>query len=797
MAPVTSRKWECAVVGFILVIASYLLFVPPIVGGADDGDYDRLIVRVGLAPPAGLSVDNYYNCWLIVPWSIVSDRPARSSLYFSTGEFPVWAAIVLHKAATSATTLDIRWVAGVHLALLLGLVLAVLRSARKLPVAAYFAIAAGLVLVCTDSEYLSYFNSFYGESAALLGVFALVAAGLAAVTADDPSWLHMAALVLAAAFLAGSKAQNAILGIFAACWIVWLFKGKPAQRYASIVAGLALVCFSGFVLTRAPAPESNLFTAIYGRVLPNSPDPPGALAELGLDRKTAAWTNQSYWEVRSRFAGLFPGKATRFGLLRFYLRHPLMDLRMAQQALTFSNDVLYLGNYPKETGAPCVTRTRAFTEYDRFRMQLASVWFLFPLLAANVAVVFIWQNRMASLLATLGIMAAGAFLLGAFVDSDPQKHLFTFNLLFDVLFFADLSAAAAAFARISANATPKSYRGRGSKGSKLAIALFLLVPLGIAVRLDVISKGSLNGTVSGLNLATGKPAAQSSTYPGSSSTGAAAAVDGSTDGYFFHGSVTSTNLDPNAWWQVDLGASKAIGSIVIWNRTDCCSSRLSDYWIFLSDTPFSPSDTPDTLQKRPGTWKSHQTVVPDPSTTIRTAGAKGRYVRVQLTGTDYLSLAEVQVSASGPNLAVGKPATQSSTYPGSTSGVDVAVDGNIDGYFLHGSVTSTNADRNAWWQVDLGASEPIGSIVIWNRTDCCPSRLSDYWVFLSDTPFNPSDTPATLQKRAGTWKSHQTAVPDPSTTIRTAGANGRYVRVQLAGTDYLSLAEVQVFGAGQ
>src|ERR1017187_10510754 len=101
MAPVTSRKWECAVVGFILVIASYLLFVPPIVGGADDGDYDRLIVRVGLAPPAGLSVDNYYNCWLIVPWSIVSDRPARSSLYFSTGEFPVWAAIVLHKAATS------------------------------------------------------------------------------------------------------------------------------------------------------------------------------------------------------------------------------------------------------------------------------------------------------------------------------------------------------------------------------------------------------------------------------------------------------------------------------------------------------------------------------------------------------------------------------------------------------------------------------------------------------------------------------------------------------------------------
>ena len=120
-------------------------------------------------------------------------------------------------------------------------------------------------------------------------------------------------------------------------------------------------------------------------------------------------------------------------------------------------------------------------------------------------------------------------------------------------------------------------------------------------------------------------------------------MDGSTDGNFSAGSVTATNPDPNAWWQVDLGASTAIGSIVIWNRTDCCASRLSDYWVFLSDTPFSSSDTPATLQKRAGTWKSHQTLVPDPSTTITTAGAKGRYVRVQLSGTGYLSLAEVQV----------------------------------------------------------------------------------------------------------------------------------------------------------
>jgi hypothetical protein len=49
-----------------------------------------------------------------------------------------------------------------------------------------------------------------------------------------------------------------------------------------------------------------------------------------------------------------------------------------------------------------------------------------------------------------------------------------------------------------------------------------------------------------------------------------------------------------------------------------------------------------------------------------------------------------------------------------------------------------------------------------------------------------------LQGRAGTWSSHQTAAPIPGTTISVPGALGRYVRVQLSGTNLLSLAEVQV-----
>lgn len=143
-------------------------------------------------------------------------------------------------------------------------------------------------------------------------------------------------------------------------------------------------------------------------------------------------------------------------------------------------------------------------------------------------------------------------------------------------------------------------------------------------------------------------------------------------------------------------------------------------------------------------------------------------------------------------------ATQSSTFAGPAGSSNnpysaaAAIDGSTDGNFSDNSVATTNQEANPWWQVNLGLSRAIGAIRIWNRTDCCASRLSDYWVFVSDTPFQANDTPATLQNRAGTWSSHQITAPNPSTTIP-VNATGGYVRVQLSGTDFLSLAEVQIF----
>ena len=144
------------------------------------------------------------------------------------------------------------------------------------------------------------------------------------------------------------------------------------------------------------------------------------------------------------------------------------------------------------------------------------------------------------------------------------------------------------------------------------------------------------------------------------------------------------------------------------------------------------------------------------------------------------------------NLARGKVATQSSTLAAQAS-ADKANDGNVDGVYANLSVSHTNSEANAWWEVDLGASHALGAVRLWNRTDCCADRLTNFYLLVSDTPMQGRAL-SSLLADASVWRSQYSGTAPRATLFATAGARGRYVRVQLAGTNFLQLAEVEVHG---
>ncbi len=132
-----------------------------------------------------------------------------------------------------------------------------------------------------------------------------------------------------------------------------------------------------------------------------------------------------------------------------------------------------------------------------------------------------------------------------------------------------------------------------------------------------------------------------------------------------------------------------------------------------------------------------------------------------------------------------------------------AADGNTDGALANSSITAQG--NSPWWQIDLGSSQPVSTIRVWNRTDrdcggvLCPTRLTNFHVFVSDVdPRTISDDPNVLKTDARIHDYVNTGVGAKVTSFQTLNGtfepiSGRFVRVQLTNPGILSLAEVQVF----
>ena len=180
------------------------------------------------------------------------------------------------------------------------------------------------------------------------------------------------------------------------------------------------------------------------------------------------------------------------------------------------------------------------------------------------------------------------------------------------------------------------------------------------------------------------------------------------------------------------------------------------------------------------------------STKFRTIeGSFGQAVRFGTKTVDEITGAgNAQISLS--NLSYNKPTWQSSTYASAHSGL--AVDLNTNDNYNGNSVTHTLYDYEPWWIVDIQTSKVISYIDIYNRTDCCSSRLFGFYVFFSETPFLYNDTARTLTQ-SGVRFMYRNAYPYPNIRFWVNDKKARYIKIQIANrSEYLSLAEIKVVG---
>src|SRR6185503_11921465 len=294
-------RFEIAILLVAAGIIAYQIFVPPVIGLADTGDFERLFPQTGLEH-ISREYDQKYFLHFSSKYNI-APRTSGVGWYKSSSSLTMRAARWLSIRAGADRIFDIRILAALRtLILLFGLWL-VLAASRSLRTSLRIILAAVLILIFTDVGYVAYFNSFYSEPTALCFLAVGIGAGVVLIGKRSSSLLFLIGYFLAAAMVVTSKPMyvplSPILGLFG----IYLSGrvGHPWSLRLAAVSALGLCCIAAGYYYRTPRvlKVQMAYIGIFMDLLPNSRTPREDLAALGLNPDFAAFSGTTPYQADS------------------------------------------------------------------------------------------------------------------------------------------------------------------------------------------------------------------------------------------------------------------------------------------------------------------------------------------------------------------------------------------------------------------------------------------------------------------------------------------------------------------
>lgn len=430
------------------ILVSVALFVPPVIGMADNGDFYRVTYANGLyfLEPAS---ERPYLQYFIKDYGIAQYFVEHSEPLFTAQAPFIRAAVSLDKLFTRDAVFDLRFLGGVTLALFLAalylLVDAATYEVRGLPA---YGCAALCVVIFADTGYTAYFNSFYAEG--LMYVFFLLTMACALLAAQGRG----SPAALLAVFTGGGlaliflKQQNAPLGIFlgALCLLLYAGRGRFLKWASAGCAALLAVCgIAGYLLIPAEFVTINQYHAMTRGLLPSAEDPEKTLEDFGMNPQYALLEGQVYFDpypvVDPESAQMHEEFYPRYSypsVAMYYLTHPGQLSRMLTLAAQAGYDIRprVIGNFEASAGRDPGAQTRFFTLYSTLKQKAAPRTVGFVVLWAAVVVLVSFRDRRQLLIflcaLLMGLVQVAISIIGA-GDADLAKHVFLYNVAFDFI----------------------------------------------------------------------------------------------------------------------------------------------------------------------------------------------------------------------------------------------------------------------------------------------------------------------------------------------------------------------------
>lgn len=450
-----------------LIVLWAVLLRPPVVGLADNGDYQRVMSWAGLDHSTDAHDERYFS-FLRTTYRILPLGSTRGG-YLSSEALLALAARFLAVAFGAGAVFDLRVLAAVHIALYVLAIGLMVRATRALEPAAQILAAILLVFFFTDVGYVAPFNSFYSQTASLLFLMLSAALAAEAIARAELSGGRLLLFYLCAAAFVTSKPQEGIQGpVLALLGLRLAGVGvREAARKPAVWLAIALCGLSVWYARRTPMAlrEAALYQVVFYEVLPHSPDPAADAAALGLD---PAWLRYSGTDAFQPDSPLLdPAFRVRFlasvgyrKVAGFYLRHPS---RAAERLERISRKIWSLrpsyGNLERSAAHPTRTLTNRDAAWSRWRLRVFGgfpVIALILLFGGNAAVaIATWRRasvrgrRFRETILAAVVMSATAFLVCVLTNAPPDfsRVFYTAETLCDLLLVADAVWLAQTFAR--------------------------------------------------------------------------------------------------------------------------------------------------------------------------------------------------------------------------------------------------------------------------------------------------------------------------------------------------------------
>ncbi|GAB6169758.1 membrane protein [Clostridium carnis] len=447
----------------LLLIGISTLFIKPIIGVADNGDYFRIISQNDLYH---LPKDNddiflgYFN----KEYGIYKYNNENEKTLISTQSFFIKVAVNIDKVITNDDIFDIRILAAIYLIIYcIGIYLLIRVFTDDIKTKIHkLIITIVFVIIFADTGYVAYFNSFFGEGVNTSCFIFSVGILLYIYKFCKYKIFYILNFSIASFLFFGSKQQLAPIGIFIAVILLRMIKVKKDNLFKGLLVSLIILFLSSSVYFYKSISGDfdyiNRYHAMTRGILLHEDDSEEILKKFSIYSQYSLLENEIFFEkipmIKPDDEKLKENFYSRYSVLSiffYYIKNPNKVIKMLDLASknAYSIRPKVMGNYEKIEGKKFGAKSYFFACWSSFKEYILPKGLFFTLLYLGIYLFQGIKNYIKAIktndidamlfeegyfyIFLVGISQVVISIVGA-GDADLGKHLFMYNLSFDLIF---------------------------------------------------------------------------------------------------------------------------------------------------------------------------------------------------------------------------------------------------------------------------------------------------------------------------------------------------------------------------